>query len=50
MSHDKSHAEMYAARAEAIENEMETKLSKSKASLEESHARLVGRTADSAKV
>ena len=43
-------AKVYAERAEVIENEMETKLSKAKASLEESTTRLVGRTANSAKV
>lgn len=40
---------MYAEKAEAIENEMENKLSRAKASLEESTTRLVGRTANSAK-
>ena len=40
---------MYADRAEAIEKEMEGKLSKAKASLDESTTRLVGRTANSAK-
>lgn len=49
-SFGKTQAEVYAARAEAIETEMEAKLAKSKASLEESHSRLVGSTADSAKV
>lgn len=44
------HADVYAGRAETIEKEMEMKLAKTKASLEESHDRLVGRTADSAKV
>lgn len=43
-------AKVYADRAEAIENEMGSKLSKAKASLEESNTRLVGRTANSAKV
>lgn len=41
---------MYGSLAEAIEREMELKVANSKASLEESHSRLVGRTADSAKV
>lgn len=41
---------MYADRAESIEKEMESKLSKAKASLEDSTTRLVGRTANSAKV
>lgn len=44
------HANVYAERAEAIEKEMEGKLSKAKASLEESATRLVGRTANSAQV
>eukprot|EP00903_Cladosiphon_okamuranus_P006314 g6190.t1 len=47
---DEEQAKVYAERAEAIENEMESKLIKAKASLEESTKRLVGRTANSAKV
>ncbi len=43
-------AKVYAERAEAIEKEMESKLSRAKASLEDSTTRLVGRTANSAKV
>ncbi|CAM9815337.1 unnamed protein product, partial [Ectocarpus sp. 13 AM-2016] len=47
---DEEHAKVYADRAESIEKEMESKLSKAKASLEDSTTRLVGRTANSAKV
>ncbi|CAM9108876.1 unnamed protein product [Ectocarpus sp. 6 AP-2014] len=47
---DDEHAKVYADRAESIEKEMESKLSKAKASLEDSTTRLVGRTANSAKV
>ncbi|CAM9361466.1 unnamed protein product [Ascophyllum nodosum] len=49
---DEERAELYAAKAEAIEKEIETKLSRVKAALDDATARLVGRAAvnNSAKV
>ncbi|CAM9114367.1 unnamed protein product [Scytosiphon promiscuus] len=47
---DMEQAAVYAQRAEAIEKELEMKLSRAKTSLEDSTTRLVGRTANKGKV